>query len=138
MGAPAVLPAAVSWPQGVTHLRSGGVAALLEVTPRRVARWQTLGLITASALTEGGHRRFTREDVEAFLREAATTGRLTAGDIVSCPAWHDGGPVRVLDVTPSGRNRMHVRWQDVAAHGHAKVIATGRNRLVRRLHQGAA
>ncbi|WP_326646585.1 MerR family transcriptional regulator [Streptosporangium sp. NBC_01755] len=138
MGAPAVLPATVSWPQGVTHLRSGGVAALLEVTPRRVARWQTLGLITASALTEGGHRRFTRADVEAFLREACFACRLGSGDIVSCPGWNDGRPVRVLRVTPTLRDGLYIRWQDVAVRAHAMDVPVGRTRLVRRLHQGAA
>lgn len=138
MGAPVVLPASVAWPHGVTHLTSGGVAALLGVQPRRVARWETLGLITASTLTGGGRRRFTRDDVEAFLREATLVCRLSARDIVTCLAWNDGRPVRVLHVATAQRGEMSVRWQDVAAHGHAVVITTGHNRLVRRLHQEAA
>ncbi len=138
MGAPAVLPASVAWPQGVTHLRSGQVAALLGVRPRRVARWQTLGLITSSERTGGGHRRFTREDVEAFLREACLACRLDSGDIVSCPGWNDGRPVRVLRVTPIERDGLYVRWQDVAVRAHAMDVPVGRTRLVRRLHQGAA
>ncbi|MFC4898017.1 MerR family transcriptional regulator [Streptosporangium amethystogenes subsp. fukuiense] len=122
----------------MTHLRSGQVATLLRVSPRRVARWQTLGLLTASALTEGGHRRFTREDVEAFLREATLAARLGSGDIVSCPGWNNGRPVRVLRVTPTEWDGLYIRWQDVAVRAHAMDIKAGRTRLVRRLHQGAA
>lgn len=135
MGAVALLPHAVVWPQGVTHLSSGRVATLLGVAPRRVARWQTLGLITASEKTGGGHRRFTRDDVETFLRQATLVCRLRVRDIVSCLEWNHGQPVRVLHVATTHEGDVAVRWQDVSAHDPAVAVRTGHNRLVRRLHR---
>ncbi|MGS2645946.1 MerR family transcriptional regulator [Streptosporangium sp. G12] len=137
MGAPAVLPATVAWPQGVTHLTSTGVASLLGVGSRRVRYWQTGGLITASTVTLGGHRRFTLPDVQAFLQQACLAQRLGPGDIVSCLAWNSGRPVRVLYVTPDTRGHVLVRWQDIAARAHAMDVMVGHSKLVRRLHREA-
>jgi len=138
MAAPAVLPATVTFPPGVTHLRSGQVARLLGVQPRRVAHWQTNGLITASVVTSGGHRRFTAADVQTFLREACPAAALEPRDIVSCRAWNDGRPVRIAVVTPTRRWGVYVRWQDVAAHQHAMDVLVARTLWVRCLSHGHA
>ncbi|MER5420391.1 MerR family DNA-binding transcriptional regulator [Streptosporangium roseum] len=142
MTATAGLPATVAWPAGVTYLPSGKVAALLGVCPRAVAQYERDGLITASARTSGGHRRFALADVQEFLRQTRTAGRLTVGDIVSCRVWNDGRPVRILHVTSDGHRGVYVHWQDVSAHRYAMHELVGRSRLVRLLdhreHVGAA
>jgi DNA-binding transcriptional MerR regulator len=138
MGALVVIPDRIAWPNGKTHLASGEVAALLGVQPSRVGHWRQLGLITASEKTHGGHARFTRDDVETFLREAVRVGNLTVGDIIACSDWYAGDPVRVLHIAVTHRGEVAVRWQDVSAHHHAVSVITGHNRLVRRLHQEAA
>jgi len=138
VGAPVVLPAAIVWPPGVMYMRSGEVATLLGVKPRRVAQWQTDGLITASMITLGGHRRFTTKDVQAFLREARPAAALEPRDIVSCRAWNDGRPVRVAAVTHTRRWGVYVRWQDIAAHQHAMDVLVARTLWVRLLSHGHA
>jgi excisionase family DNA binding protein len=63
--------------RGVTGLTSADVAEILRVSPATVKRWADAGLLRASR-TSGGHRRFTREEVERFRREedaAPASGR---------------------------------------------------------------
>ncbi|MEV8635669.1 MerR family DNA-binding transcriptional regulator [Streptosporangium sp. NPDC051023] len=134
MGAPAVLPAMVVFPSGVTHLASGGVARLFGVLPRAVGQWERDGLLTASVRTGGGHRRFTQADLEAFIHETCPAGQLVAGDIVSRRGWNGGEPIRITAVILAPRWGVCLRWQDVAAHHHAVEVRAGRNKLVRRLH----
>ncbi len=47
-------------------LSTGEVAEIFAVDPATVTRWADKGLI-ASIRTPGGHRRFKRDDVDAFL-----------------------------------------------------------------------
>jgi len=139
MTALTVTPDALVFPDGVTHMRSGQVAKILNVGPRAVAHWERTGLLTASRRTTCGHRRFTAADVQAFLREVRTAIHLTPGDVVACSSWNDGRPVRLLHVTPGDRYGVLIRWQDIAAHAHAMDVLVGRNKLVRCLsHREAA
>ena len=51
--------------RGRSHfLRVGQVAAMLDVHPNTVRRWTEQGLLNASRMGTGGHRRFDRADVE--------------------------------------------------------------------------
>ncbi|WP_073381981.1 BldC family transcriptional regulator [Nocardiopsis flavescens] len=50
----------------VGPLTSGEVAQMLRVTPVTVARWADQGKLS-SFRTLGGHRRFHRAEVEAYL-----------------------------------------------------------------------
>lgn len=142
MGAPAVLPQLIVFPPGVTHMASGEVASLLRVRPRTVAQWERDGLLTASARTSGGHRRFTQTDVSAFVQQVCPAGELSAGDIVCRRDWNSGRPLRVTAVTLLPRWGVYLRWQDVAARQYAISLRVGRSKLVRRLahhdHLGVA
>ena len=53
-------------------MSAGEVALLLRKNPRTIARWADSGLLGAVEMTEGGHRRFTREAVEAFHASTPT------------------------------------------------------------------
>jgi DNA-binding transcriptional MerR regulator len=44
-------------PSTASFLRSAGVAAILQVSPKTVARWAQLGLLPCQR-TLGGHRRY--------------------------------------------------------------------------------
>jgi excisionase family DNA binding protein len=48
-------------------LSAGEVAFLVHVNPRTVARWADEGDLPVAEVTEGGHRRFRRSDVDTFL-----------------------------------------------------------------------
>jgi excisionase family DNA binding protein len=48
-------------------LTPGEVAFLTHVNPRTVARWADAGDLPVAETSEGGHRRFRRADVEAFM-----------------------------------------------------------------------
>jgi excisionase family DNA binding protein len=52
------------------------VAALMMVSPITVRGWSQKGLLKAE-VTPGGHRRYLREEVERFMRDASTGGRRT-------------------------------------------------------------
>jgi excisionase family DNA binding protein len=66
-----------------SYLTPKEVAAELMVTPETVRLWEQKGLLPAE-LTLGGHRRFKREDIDAFSRRRS--GRAP------------GSPVRILIV----------------------------------------
>lgn len=51
---------------GEDLLTPGEVAAMFRVDPKTVSRWQQMGKITAIR-TPGGHRRFRKSEVRAFL-----------------------------------------------------------------------
>lgn len=51
-------------------LSAGEAALILRVSARTVARMADQGLLRAD-VTEGGHRRFNRSDVEALAAERA-------------------------------------------------------------------
>lgn len=53
-------------------LNSSDVAALFDVSLETVSRWADAGKL-AHFRTPGGHYRFRREDVEAFLRPVNPT-----------------------------------------------------------------
>jgi len=49
------------------YLTPREVARVLQVSPKTVSRWADLGLIPC-LVTLGGHRRFSRADVEEAVR----------------------------------------------------------------------
>lgn len=49
-----------------TLMSVGEAALLLRKNPRTIARWAEMGLFGEVILTEGGHRRLSRETIEAF------------------------------------------------------------------------
>ncbi len=53
--------------QEADYLTPGEVARLLHVSPKTVSRWAGRGLIPC-VVTLGGHRRFSRDDVEEAAR----------------------------------------------------------------------
>jgi excisionase family DNA binding protein len=53
--------------QGRSWLRAAEAAALLNVSPKTISRWAREGKLT-HAVTLGGHRRFSRADIEAVAR----------------------------------------------------------------------
>jgi excisionase family DNA binding protein len=55
-------------PRAATFLRSAEVAAILQVSPKTVARWAQQGLLPCQR-TLGGHRRYP----EAAIRELAAS-----------------------------------------------------------------
>jgi excisionase family DNA binding protein len=55
-------------PRAATFLRSAQVAAILQVSPKTVARWAQQGLLPCQR-TLGGHRRYP----EAAIRELAAS-----------------------------------------------------------------
>jgi excisionase family DNA binding protein len=58
------------------YLTPTEVAALMMVSPITVRGWSQKGLLKAE-VTPGGHRRYLREEVERFMREASSGGRRT-------------------------------------------------------------
>jgi excisionase family DNA binding protein len=58
------------------YLRAAEAAALLHVSPKTIGRWAKEGKV-AHIVTLGGHRRFSRADVERLVRdmESASNGR---------------------------------------------------------------
>lgn len=52
-------------------LSAGEVALILGVNPRTVARKADFGDLGEVTMTEGGHRRFTRAGIEAYIAKAA-------------------------------------------------------------------
>ena len=55
-------------PRVATFLRSAQVAAILQVSPKTVARWAQLGLLPYQR-TLGGHRRYARADIESLAEQ---------------------------------------------------------------------
>jgi excisionase family DNA binding protein len=55
-------------PSAATYLRSAEVAAILQVSPKTIARWAQHGLLPYQR-TLGGHRRYP----EAAIRELVTS-----------------------------------------------------------------
>lgn len=55
-------------------LTSKDVARLFSVSTVTVANWADSGKL-ASFRTPGGHRRFRRADVDAFIADSATAGK---------------------------------------------------------------
>ena len=55
------------------HLTTGQIARQLGVTTQTVQRWADRGEIPVAFVTPGGHRRFTRQDVEEFVRSMSVT-----------------------------------------------------------------
>lgn len=50
------------------------VAAILRVDTSAVRRWVATKKLIPAAATPGGHYRFHRVDIEAFITEATSTG----------------------------------------------------------------
>ena len=50
------------------YLRAAEAAALLHVSPKTIGRWAKEGKV-AHIVTLGGHRRFSRADVERLVHE---------------------------------------------------------------------
>jgi excisionase family DNA binding protein len=52
------------------YLRAAEAAALLHVSPKTISRWAREGKL-GHVVTLGGHRRFSREDIEALAGRLA-------------------------------------------------------------------
>ena len=57
-------------PNGRGYLRAAEAAALLHVSPKTISRWAREGKL-GHVVTLGGHRRFSREDIEALADRMA-------------------------------------------------------------------
>ena len=53
-----------------SYLRAAEAAALLHVSPKTISRWAREGKL-GHVVTLGGHRRFSREDIEALADRMA-------------------------------------------------------------------
>lgn len=62
----------------------GTVAEKCHVTPDTIRRWVKAGHLKPTFVTPGGHRKFTEEDVEAFLRERS--GKQALPPLTECPS----------------------------------------------------
>ena len=60
-------------PNGRGYLRAAEAAALLHVSPKTISRWAREGKL-GHVVTLGGHRRFSRTDIEALAERMVTTG----------------------------------------------------------------
>ena len=56
---------------GKDELSAGEAAVLLGVSAKTVVRLAQAGRLPTAYITEGGHRRFHRADVESFAQERA-------------------------------------------------------------------
>jgi excisionase family DNA binding protein len=59
----------------VDVLTPGEVAKLFRVDPKTVTRWAADGKLPGAFRTPGGHRRFHRKDIVAFLEGSGMTIR---------------------------------------------------------------
>jgi excisionase family DNA binding protein len=50
------------------------VAGMLGVRTTTIGRWARIGTLTPVVRTPGGHRRYRREDVEAFRDDGGNVG----------------------------------------------------------------
>jgi len=55
-----------------SYLRAAEAAALLHVSPKTISRWAREGKL-GHVVTLGGHRRFSRSDIEALADRMAMT-----------------------------------------------------------------
>ena len=98
------------------------VARLAGVGPTAVKRWTEDGLLRC-VRTAGGHRRFRRDDVDAFLR--------TRGGAAVAPAepWLDallaGGDPRALEAFLLSERARAGAWYRVAARAGEALAALG-------------
>jgi excisionase family DNA binding protein len=63
-------------PSAATFLRSAEVAAILQVSPKTVARWAQHGLLPYQR-TLGGHRRYPEPAIRALLASLTEEVRAT-------------------------------------------------------------
>jgi excisionase family DNA binding protein len=57
---------------GRGYLRAAEAAALLHVSPKTISRWAREGKL-GHVVTLGGHRRFSRDDIEALAERMVMT-----------------------------------------------------------------
>ena len=57
------------------YLRAAEAAALLHVSPKTISRWAREGKL-GHVVTLGGHRRFSRDDIEALAGRMAISEEL--------------------------------------------------------------
>jgi excisionase family DNA binding protein len=63
-------------PSAASYLRSAEVAAILQVSPKTVARWAQHGLLPYQR-TLGGHRRYPEAAIRALLASLTQEVRAT-------------------------------------------------------------
>jgi excisionase family DNA binding protein len=63
-------------PSAATFLRSAEVAAILQVSPKTIARWAQHGLLPHQR-TLGGHRRYPEPAIRALLASLTQEVRAT-------------------------------------------------------------
>ncbi len=66
-------------PGELEYLTPGQVARMLHVSPKTVDRWADQGRI-GCIVTLGGHRRFSRDDVEEVVAAMASRGSAPRGN----------------------------------------------------------
>jgi excisionase family DNA binding protein len=62
-------------------------AEILGVHPNTIRRWGDQGLLPVHR-TEGGHRRFRREDIEIWQQSRETSGSSDANLVIQCALRH--------------------------------------------------
>ncbi|MFN4121077.1 Cu(I)-responsive transcriptional regulator [Acidovorax sp.] len=79
-------PQAISWPVPI-----GTAAQRAGISARMVRHYESLGLITGVARTEGGYRQYTEADVHAlqFIRRARDLGFSMEEIAELLGLWHD-------------------------------------------------
>lgn len=121
-------------------------AEILGVHPNTLRRWGDQGLLPVHR-TEGGHRRFRREDIEIWQQSRETNESSDANLVIQCALRHtrfhiEEGDLEVQTwyqkINPQGREkfrkggkdllrglRAYLSNVDAAAEGEAKLV--GRN-----------
>lgn len=60
-------PIAPNTAESTPYMTPAEVADLFRVSTKTVTRWASTGRLRTATRTPGGHRRFARADVDAFL-----------------------------------------------------------------------
>ncbi len=94
--------------------------------------WAAAGLVKIER-TPGGDRRYDEQDLREWMALRALTSELQAGDVVSCPAWLGGAPVRILAIGNIARGLLRIDWR--GEDGEPSGVVCGYNVLVRRLRK---
>jgi len=61
-----------------TFFNVSHVSQMLNVHPNTIRRWSEQGILRTYRIGPARHRRFKREDIDAFLRKSATGKRVKA------------------------------------------------------------
>lgn len=96
------------------------LAKLWKVRPGTVVRWADTGLLRAQ--WQGRSRRFSREDVQEFVRYAISVWMLTPRMVVQHPEWADGMPVRIVSAAELDDARWQVTYRLAAGQASPRPV----------------